>query len=82
MPLRKKESSVLELANCFRKIGREKFQYKGNIIQKINDDPQYLKDNPNRRKPDISKARAILNYDPKIDIAMGVKKYLDFLFFE
>ena len=76
------EISVFELAKYYRKIGIEKFNYKGNIIKKVNEDPQYLKDNPNRRQPNIQKARKLLNYDPKIGIYEGIEKYLDYIFYK
>ncbi|MBM3429976.1 MAG: SDR family NAD-dependent epimerase/dehydratase, partial [Bacteroidetes bacterium] len=31
-------------------------------------------DDPKQRRPDISKARAILNWEPKIDRAEGLKR--------
>ena len=76
------EISVFQLAKYYKKIGSEKFNYKGNIIKEISKDPQYLMDNPNRRKPNIKKAKKLLNYNPQIDIYIGIEKYLDFIFFK
>ena len=42
-------------------------------------DAEYLSDNPNRRCPDISKARQLLGYAPSIDVHDGVRRYLSFL---
>jgi dTDP-glucose 4,6-dehydratase len=36
------------------------------------------KDDPRQRKPDISKAKAILNWEPKISRKEGLKKTLDY----
>ena len=35
-----------------------------------------MTDNPKRRCPDITKARKLLNYEPKVDIEEGIKRYL------
>ena len=76
------EISVFDLAKFYKEIGSQKFNYQGNIIKAVSKDPQYLKDNPNRRKPNINKAKELLNYYPKIDIYHGIEKYLDFIFFK
>ena len=36
------------------------------------------KDDPQVRKPDISKARAVLNWEPRIDRKVGLRKTLDY----
>ena len=38
-----------------------------------------MTDNPNRRCPDISKARKKLKYNPKVNVQEGVERYLKFL---
>ena len=38
----------------------------------------YLKDNPNRRKPDLSKAKNILKFNPKISLDKGIGSILIF----
>lgn len=35
-------------------------------------------DDPKKRKPDISRAREILGWEPKVDFATGIKKTLDY----
>ncbi|GAB4027667.1 MAG: SDR family oxidoreductase [Candidatus Microgenomates bacterium] len=35
-------------------------------------------DDPKKRKPDISKAKRLLNWEPKIDFAEGIKRTLDY----
>ena len=76
------EISVFELAKYYREIGIERFNYKGEIIKDISEDPKYLEDNPNRRQPNIQKARELLNYEPSISIYQGIEKYLDYIFYK
>ena len=75
----KPEISVLELAEIYKSIGINKFNYTGKICKKVSKDPNYLSDNPNRRRPDITKAKKLINFNPVIDIKQGVGSYLDFL---
>lgn len=76
------EVSVRELAEMYRAAGQEVFNYTGQIDYKTSSDRDYLTDNPNRRCPDISKARRILGYDPKVEVREGVRRYLKFLRYE
>ena len=76
------EISVFELAKYYREIGIERFNYKGEIIKDMSEDPKYLEDNPNRRQPNIQKARELLNYEPSISIYQGIEKYLDYIFYK
>lgn len=73
------EISISKLAELYKKIGGELFGYKGDIIYKTHWDKEYLTDNPNRRCPDITKAKKILNYEPQIHIEEGIKRYLLYL---
>ncbi len=75
----KPETSVIQIAEIYKEIGKLKYGYSGEIIKIINKDPNYLKDNPNRRQPDINKAKKLLNFNPTIDLKKGVSSYLDFL---
>jgi UDP-glucuronate decarboxylase len=72
------EMSVLELANRFAQIGRESFGYLGEVKMLASQDKDYLADNPQRRCPDLSKARTVLNYEPRIPINQGIWNYLRF----
>jgi UDP-glucuronate decarboxylase len=76
------EISVLEYARIFRDEAKIIFGYKGNVLFKKSQDPEYLTDNPNRRCPDINKARNILGYKPSILVHDGVRRFLEFLKFE
>lgn len=73
------EMTVLELAEIYKKVGQDYFNYKGNITYKTHRDIHYLTDNPQRRCPDISKAKSILNYNPKIEVPTAVLRYLTHL---
>ena len=73
------EISVRDLAEIYRRSGQEMFGYAGKINYRPSRDQEYLTDNPNRRCPDISKARKELGYDPKIEISEGVRRHLEFL---
>jgi nucleoside-diphosphate-sugar epimerase len=53
-------------------IGKKYFGYSGMIIHRESRDKQYLADVPNRRCPDITKARKELGYSPAIDINEGL----------
>ena len=70
------EISVSELAQLVSKIGRELFDYKGNVIYKTSEDKSYLTDNPNRRCPNINKARSELGYSPKVSLTDGISRSL------
>lgn len=70
------EISVSTLANLFAHIGQEKFGYSKRVIMKDSEDGDYLKDNPQRRCPNLTKARTLLKYDPKISLEDGVLRYL------
>ena len=75
----KPEIKVSKLAEIFCSVGNELFGYTGKIYYENSSDPEYLKDNPNRRCPDILKARNKLGYDPKVGVEEGVRRYLQFL---
>ena len=73
------EIKVFEFANIFQSIGSKLYNYKGEIIFKKSNDSDYLKDNPNRRCPNISKAKKKLGYFPYVSVEIGVERYLKFL---
>ena len=53
--------------------------FKNKIIFKKSSDKNYLKDNPLRRCPDISKAKRLINFNAKINLDKGLLNYLNFL---
>ena len=70
------EISVKELTNKYVKIGKKVLGYNGNINFKVSKDREYLTNNPNRRSPDISKAKKLLLYKPSISLDKGIEKFL------
>lgn len=73
------ELSVMELAELYKKIGEQHFGFEKSIIFKQHKDKEYMTDNPNRRCPNISKAKSLLGYNPQIHVDAGIKRYLDYL---
>ena len=47
------------------------------VVHRPSDDEHYLTDNPNRRCPDLTKARAQLGYNPLVDLATGLGRMLE-----
>lgn len=70
------EISVKQLAEIYVQAARTIFDYKGNVVYKTAEEDAYLTHNPQRRCPNISKARKILNYDPQIKVEDGVRRFL------
>jgi nucleoside-diphosphate-sugar epimerase len=70
------EISVFELAQKLTGLARDLFGYKGAVLRKESQDTQYLIDNPNRRCPVITKARAHLGYNPRVTLDEGLKRSL------
>lgn len=67
------ETSVMELAQTINAIFDNKLQ----IVQKISEDPNYLKDNPQRRCPDLTKIKTLLNYKPETGLKAGLIKTIN-----
>lgn len=66
------EISMLELACAIAdSVGGVEVEYKES------EEPDYLVDNPQRRCPNLSKAKTLLNYTPKIELKAGLKKLLE-----
>jgi len=70
------EISIMELAEKIVSVSRDQFGYKGSVVQKGSEEKDYLVDNPNRRLPDITKARKDLGFDPKISLEDGLVRAL------
>ena len=70
------EVTILELAKTIKQAAENILDYQGNIVKNISDDPDYLIDNPQRRCPDISKARNELGFSPGCDLLTGLQKTL------
>ena len=57
-------------------IGRNLFGYSGRVVHKQSADSQYLTDNPQRRCPDIGKARRELGFAPGVSFEDGLRRTL------
>ena len=64
------EVSVKNVADIIKNIVAKPISIK--IIE--SDDPNYTKDNPQRRCPDLSLIKKSVNYIPKIDLEEGLKR--------
>ena len=69
------EISIFDLAKkCIKASGKKNID----VIFKKSNDANYLKDNPNRRCPDISKAKSLLGYYPMISLNEGLSRTFDY----
>jgi len=66
------EISMSDLANKVVANARSMYGYAGQLVNRPNPEAVYLVDNPNRRCPDIAKARRELGYHPSIEIDEGL----------
>lgn len=74
--IEKPEISMIDLAEKMKNIAKKQFNYSGKIIKKKSKDQEYLTDSPNRRCPQITKAKKELGYDPQITLDEGLTKTL------
>ena len=72
------EISVLQLARIFQQTGQRLTGYKGEVIFEPSSDKDYLTHNPNRRCPDIRKAKHLLSFNPGILVDEGVERFLKY----
>ena len=72
------ELSVNEFVSICQAVYKSKYQRPLKVHYKKSADPEFLINNPNRRFPDLSKARAELNYEPKVSAQEGIKRWLEF----
>lgn len=70
----KPEINMKDLAEKLAMIGRHFFDYKGKVVFEESAEKDYLVDNPNRRCPDITKAKKELSYVPKVTLDEGLQK--------
>ena len=70
------EISIADLAHRMATLAQTELGYEGQVIQRPSEDAEYLVDNPNRRCPDITKAREELGYEPEVSIDDGLKRSL------
>lgn len=65
------EFTILELAEMVKKVTSSNSEIK--FVEELPED------DPKRRKPDISKAKEILGWEPKVSLEEGLKKLVDYL---
>lgn len=70
------EISISLLAEKMVELAKDLFGYRGKVVFKSSQDQDYLTDNPNRRCPQIAKARIDLGYNPTITLDEGLKRAL------
>jgi nucleoside-diphosphate-sugar epimerase len=70
------EISMQELAELIAAIARDVVGYQGKVVHGVSAEADYLTDNPNRRCPDIGKAREQLDYAPAVDLRDGLVRSL------
>lgn len=77
--IEKPEITISKLAEIYKKVGEEIFDYKGNIVFNVSQDKDYLTNNPQRRCPSVKKANELLGYNPEIYVEEGVRRFLKFI---
>jgi UDP-glucuronate decarboxylase len=73
------EVAVNGLAEIYVTAGQAILGYKGAIQYAVSEDRNYLTNNPQRRCPNITKARKMLAYNPSITVEEGVARFLRFI---
>jgi len=70
------EITMLELAKKISKVvkGDDDFEYEHRVSQ----DKNYLTDNPQKRCPDITKAKQLLEYNPTVSLEDGLNRIYNF----
>jgi nucleoside-diphosphate-sugar epimerase len=68
------EISMKDLADMTVATAKDLFGYEGRVVRQVNEEEAYLVDNPNRRCPDITKAKEELGYRPAYDLQSGVRR--------
>jgi len=70
------EISMAQLATLVAETSRELFGYRGKVVLGKAQEADYLIDNPNRRCPDITKARTHLEFNPRVLPPEGIYRSL------
>jgi nucleoside-diphosphate-sugar epimerase len=70
------EVSMAELAERLAELGRTYFGYEGTVVRRTSEEREYLVDNPERRRPVITKARQHLGYTPRVGLDEGLRRSL------
>lgn len=77
--IEKPEITIAQLAEIYVEAGKKVFGYTGKVTYATSEDKQYLTNNPQRRCPNIDKARRVLGYNPTISVEEGVERFLSYL---
>ena len=70
------EVTIADFGREIMEAGRELFGFAGSVVTQPPPDADYLKDNPNRRCPVMTKAREEIGFDPQVDLKTGLRKLL------
>ncbi len=70
------EVSMRDLARRVVDVAARLFDYRGEVVHQPPRDDEYLVDNPSRRRPDLTRARTELGYDPRVDLDEGLRRSL------
>lgn len=70
------EISMADLADMMVEVGAAELGYDGEVVRQPSPEEAFLVDNPNRRCPDIDKARLQVGYEPKVDLREGLRRTL------
>ncbi len=74
------ETSIATLAETVVSQANDLWNYQGKATFSQSHESNYLTDNPDRRCPDITKARTELNYNPEIIVEDGVRRSLEWYY--
>jgi UDP-glucuronate decarboxylase len=70
------EISMLDLAEMVAGLANDLFGHDRKVVRGRSPETDYLVDNPNRRCPDITKARQELQYRPRVTLEEGLRRTL------
>jgi nucleoside-diphosphate-sugar epimerase len=70
------EISMLELAQSISGHANDLFDHQVEVVRGQSPETDYLVDNPNRRCPNIEKARQELRYAPRVSLEEGLRRTL------
>ncbi|MBI4317869.1 MAG: NAD-dependent epimerase/dehydratase family protein [Chloroflexi bacterium] len=68
------EISIRELAELVLRVAREEYDIHCKAEYRQSDETNYLTDNPNRRCPNIQKARQLIAYNPRMGLEEGIRR--------
>jgi len=67
------EMTILEFANAVIELSKSQSE-----IVFVNPTDERITDDPKQRRPDISKAKRVLNWEPKVHLAEGLTKTIEY----